>query len=464
MRTNLSYLLILPFALGSLACSSSSDDPGRNSSSDGIGSTTDGGGGNQGSTNTNTTVPGLNGGIIPGGPAENPCEAEDAPDDCELVASGPACGDGEINLDPPEACDDGNSLPGDGCSGTCVVEAYHECPTPGELCVSTIVCGDGMLGPGEACDDGNATAGDGCSDRCNLVETGFVCREPGVTCTRVFLCGDGVTDPNEGCDDGDLLSGDGCSDRCRLEAGFKCEGNPVVCTPTTCGDSLQEGAESCDDGNQAPFDGCSSTYQAEPVCATGEACSSSCGDGITFKGEECDDGNLRDGDGCSSSCAQEEGYNCQAPEACTGEECTLTLPIIFRDFSIDHSDFGLGNECNTIERNVPNAMLSAEGKPELSAASYEEACIRSAASYADWYTEQSVNVEVTGSIVLYPDGNGGYVNRFGANGEPYLAPVLANERRAGDTLEDCEASCVDWAINAQEMFADQPQLRCTENE
>src|SRR5688572_3965553 len=124
MRTILSYLLILPLALGSLACSSSSPDGGgRDSSSDGSGSTTNGQGGTGNQGSTNTTGPGLDGGIIPGGPAENPCEAEDAPDDCELVASGPACGDGEINLDPPEACDDGNSLPGDGCSGTCVVEA-----------------------------------------------------------------------------------------------------------------------------------------------------------------------------------------------------------------------------------------------------------------------------------------------------------------------------------------------------
>src|SRR5690606_16391437 len=159
---------------------------------------------------------------------------------------------------------------------------------------------------------------------------------------------------------------------------------------------------------------------------------------------------------------QEEGYNCQPPEACTGEDCKLALPIIFRDFSEAHSDFGVA--CGTIQRNVPNAMLSAEGKPELSAASYEDACIMSAASYADWYTNQSVNHEVTGSIVLYPDGNGGYMNRYGANGEPYLASVTANERRAGDTLAGCEATCVDWAINAQEMFAGQPQLRCTENE
>src|SRR6476620_2561050 len=47
------------------------------------------------------------------------CAAIGAPrDQCMLVASGPACGDGKINQ-MSEACDDGNSLPGDGCSGIC---------------------------------------------------------------------------------------------------------------------------------------------------------------------------------------------------------------------------------------------------------------------------------------------------------------------------------------------------------
>src|SRR6188768_587885 len=151
---------------------------GGSTSADRVGSS--GGGGNDGGAssvdgNTATGAGGVP--IITLDPPEvpNPCEAENAPEECELVAP-PACGDGSINLDPPEACDDGNSLPGDGCSGGCKIEPYFECPTPGAPCVSTIICGDAAIGPGEACDDGNETAGDGCADDCKSVEIGYRCR------------------------------------------------------------------------------------------------------------------------------------------------------------------------------------------------------------------------------------------------------------------------------------------------
>jgi len=372
----------------------------------------------------------------------NPCEREDAPPECVVVAP-PACGDGEINLDPPEACDDGNSLPGDGCSGACIVEPYFECPTPGQPCVSTIVCGDGEIGPGEACDDGNQTDGDGCSADCHQIELGYSCRTAGVPCVRVYTCGDGIVDPNEGCDDNNQDVGDGCDTRCRIENGFKCEGNPSTCSPTVCGDGKQEGAESCDDGNTIPFDGCSATCQAEPICETGQPCSSSCGDGITLNGEECDDGNLRDGDGCSSTCKVEVGFACSQPEAqCVeGADCFLQLPIIYRDFAETHSDFGV--QCATIERGIPKSLLTANGKPELSAATFPDACIASSASYAEWYTKANTNAQVVGSIKLYANGEGGYVNRYGENGEQYVAMIdTGNEQGGyGTDLASCEATC-----------------------
>ena len=46
---------------------------------------------------------------------------------------------------------------------------------PPTLVVSYYVCGDGVVDPGEACDDGNSAGGDGCSPACNV--------EPGWTCT-----------------------------------------------------------------------------------------------------------------------------------------------------------------------------------------------------------------------------------------------------------------------------------------
>lgn len=51
-----------------------------------------------------------------------------------------------------EECDDGNTTDGDGCSGTCVVEA-----------LAAPVCGDGKVDAPEACD-----GGDGCNGDCTL--------------------------------------------------------------------------------------------------------------------------------------------------------------------------------------------------------------------------------------------------------------------------------------------------------
>ena len=95
------------------------------------------------------------------------------------------CGDGV--LDAGEACDDGNTTNGDGCSSTCELES---------------VCGNGILEGNEVCDDGNTTDGDNCSS----------------TCDAENFCGDGVLNTSEACDDGNTTNGDGCSSTCELES------------------------------------------------------------------------------------------------------------------------------------------------------------------------------------------------------------------------------------------------------
>ncbi len=62
---------------------------------------------------------------------------------------------------------------GEGVSGT----GYRRHVTQGR-------CGDGVRDPGEACDDGNTAGGDGCSADCRSTE----------------VCGNGVVDPGEECD------------------------------------------------------------------------------------------------------------------------------------------------------------------------------------------------------------------------------------------------------------------------
>jgi cysteine-rich repeat protein len=122
------------------------------------------------------------------------------------------CGDGFI--DDGEACDDGNTVDGDGCSSVCTIEA---------------LCGNGTIDVGEGCDDGNTSNGDGCSAVCQV--------EP--------ICGDGNLDLGEECDDGNNLDGDGCSATCTIQP--------------YCGDGTVDPGEQCDDGNQVDGDGCSAT-------------------------------------------------------------------------------------------------------------------------------------------------------------------------------------------------------------
>lgn len=68
----------------------------------------------------------------------------------DTLPSAPVCGDGTVET--PEACDDGNVVDGDGCSGLCEVEG----------------CGDGVVVAPEQCDDANIVDGDGCNASCQL--------------------------------------------------------------------------------------------------------------------------------------------------------------------------------------------------------------------------------------------------------------------------------------------------------
>ncbi len=79
------------------------------------------------------------------------------------------CGDGVVVA--PERCDDGNTMPFDGCSSDCQNEPI--CAGVGPC---TSKCGDGLV-VGEDCDDGNTIDGDGCSSTCK-VEPGFTCSQP----------------------------------------------------------------------------------------------------------------------------------------------------------------------------------------------------------------------------------------------------------------------------------------------
>lgn len=99
-------------------------------------------------------------------------------------------------------------------------------PTPRrQICVET-TCGNGVVEPNstEQCDDGNNVAFDGCSPSCQLEP-----QCPDGAC--IARCGDGLLfdfdanndgQPDEECDDGNLEDGDGCASTCKVEEGYQC--------------------------------------------------------------------------------------------------------------------------------------------------------------------------------------------------------------------------------------------------
>lgn len=327
------------------------------------------------------------------------------------------------------------------------------------------VCGDGRLTSEEACDDGNTDDGDGCSADCLVVTPGYICAPPGTPCREVVRCGDGLVSGPELCDDGNTTNLDGCDDLCKVEIGFKCEGDTMsVCTETVCGDGLREGTESCDDGNLNALDGCDERCQTEPGCPVVGACSSTCGDGLLLgESEQCDDGNSVSGDGCSDTCQVEPGFNCEQDyESCEeiNGECILRVNIIYRDFTDAHPDFEppetyacltdgepstedpvtgerTFDAADKVTFNMVEPTLDDDAKPVAAAAN-----CATPATFAQWYRDDpAVNTTYHDTLVLFPNGEEGYVNRFGELGEQWIA--YTDYLWAADTLEACEEQGLD---------------------
>ena len=356
----------------------------------------------------------------------------------------------------------GISVAGTGGSGGLITQP----PPPG--------CGDGMLADDEACDDGGTADNDGCSANCLVVGEGFSCNPVGVPCRQIARCGDGVVAPSEPCDDANVMPGDGCSARCKLELGYKCDGQPSTCTLTDCGDGMREGTESCDDGNELPFDGCSNDCQAEPDCSGG-SCTSDCGDGLVIA-EDCDDGNSIDGDGCSSTCTKEAGFECTAEVTRTecemvGGQCVLRVPVIYRDFNAQnaaadpHPDFGVTSNTDAIVLGMVEDTLSAEGKPVYTGLPFGTTAVQSAASFAEWYTDGPRRATIPSTLNMFARADGAYVNRHGANGEPWEGALETDPIRscgpAGSACSTCTLTatekcwdpCDQWGANQNQSCA-----------
>jgi cysteine-rich repeat protein len=171
-----------------------------------------------------------------------------------------SCGNGSLDKDNGEECDDGNNNDDDGCSADCLVE-------------EDTICGDGTSTPPEECDDGNTNNGDGCSTACLLEDSATMTATPtpeptiaptvAPTPTKAptpkptpkptptskpeetpeptatpKLCGNGELDPGEECDDSECSSG-------RI-----CESCACVYREQSCGNGTIDSGEECDPGSE----------------------------------------------------------------------------------------------------------------------------------------------------------------------------------------------------------------------
>jgi fibro-slime domain-containing protein len=150
----------------------------------------------------------------------------------------------------------------------------------------------------------------------------------------------------------------------------------------------------------------------------------------------------------------EAGFTCEQVPLCekVNGECVLRVPAIFRDFGEAHPDFGGGASCGLaegkpIEPGIAADMLDAEGRPVLGKAS-ALACIESADTFKTWFRDGAGVVRVVGDVTLFDNGEGGYVNRFGKNGEKlvvYVAPAtgMGNEQTVtgATSQETCKPGC-----------------------
>jgi len=329
------------------------------------------------------------------------CDASDP----ECQTEQPGCGDGI--LEPTsEVCDDGNSVPGDGCSGICTVEPNFDCPPTGGPCVTNIVCGDGQLGGGEVCDDGNDSDGDGCAADCQSIEPDYDCSQPGEPCVDLVVCGDGdvtgdescddkgapggckddcsgilagwiclrpgkpcIVEPRcgdgvlnlgEQCDDGNALDADGCDTApstpspCTTNDNYSCVTAGMPCLPHVCGDGVRTPDEACDDGDNVAGNGCTACHvDTGWVCPLqGAPCIPKCGDGQVIAYEACDDGNGDSGDGCSAGCQFEPSFFCDTP----GQKCQKTTcgdAKLQGDEGCDDGNVIAGDGCGPTCQNEP---------------------------------------------------------------------------------------------------------------
>lgn len=207
-----------------------------------------------------------------------------------MLGPPPECGDGEVVTDV-EPCDDGNVMPGDGCSPQCRVETGWQCSNQPQLaseCSRLPACSDGVdndldgfvdfVGGDDGCSSGADQSEEGactaacaassqCSETCQHDECAWSCNTAGCGCD--LDCNAAATSCELDCTGNDCdLQCDGvgaCSAACRSSSTCEIDCQDaatcdVACTMSSTCEINCDGAGSC-----------------AAICTNGSKCLLNCG-------------------------------------------------------------------------------------------------------------------------------------------------------------------------------------------
>jgi fibro-slime domain-containing protein len=152
------------------------------------------------------------------------------------------------------------------------------------------------------------------------------------------------------------------------------------------------------------------------------------GNGDSTSGAPSGGGAQVGGAGGQAGGAGGEGQNAGAGGQSETECGTWRLPITFRDFNGrtatgGHPDFAPGVNSPGVVQGLLQPVLDEDGKPVLVAPSVA-AFMHGQDVFSQWFRDiPGMNATVEKELVLWNDGDGNYVNRWGANGERWSSPA-----------------------------------------
>ncbi len=285
------------------------------------------------------------------------------------------CGNGLIQPNGGEFCDDGNINSGDGCSNMCEVEENWGCYGQPSIC-SQQNCGNGVREGLEEC-DGNDQGGETCQTL--GLGTGLLscyplnseesegCKLDISSCSLQSVCGNNIQEGTEKCDGTDL--DDETCDSLGYGAGTlscigsnlinKCNFNLSACTG--CGNGVREGLEECDGSDYGsetcesldlgtgnlicnPSGGANECKIVTSGCSSVPACTDSDDDkyNVSLAGcgiADCDDTNINVNPGATEICGDGLDNDCIGGDAICAP--SGSIPVAYYSFDVDESGTGI---------------------------------------------------------------------------------------------------------------------------